>query len=109
MLLPTLTFPKLWLIGFAVSSPGATPVPDAGNVRCALLAVLATAKLPLELPAVAGENSIENVVLCPALRVIGKVTPVKPNPAPAALTCEIITGDPPELVKVSISDLVLPT
>jgi len=35
-LLPTVTLPKLRLVGFDPSVPGATPVPDKGIVRVGL-------------------------------------------------------------------------
>jgi len=44
------------LVGFAVSRPGVTPVPDAGKVRFAFVAVLAIAKLPVTVPGLSGEN-----------------------------------------------------
>jgi hypothetical protein len=49
------------------------------------------------------------VTLCPAFNVTGRAAPVRVNPVPVAVACEIVTADPPEFVRVSFSDFVLPT
>ena len=46
----TTTFPKLKLVGAAVSAPGATPVPDSGNVSEGLDAFELMVTVPLALP-----------------------------------------------------------
>ena len=79
---PTVTLPKLRLVGFDPSAPGASPVPDRGMVRVGFGAFEVTVRLPLTLPADAGVNVTVKVALCPAVSVTGAVIPVRPNPVP---------------------------
>ena len=79
---PTVTLPKLRLVGFDPSVPGATPVPDNGMVGVGLEAFEVTVTLPLTLPADAGVNLTLKVVLCPAVSVTGAVIPLRLNPVP---------------------------
>ena len=86
LLLPTVTLPKLRLVGFAPSVPGATPVPDNGMLRVGLEALDVTVTLPLALPADDGANETVNVALWPAVKVTGAVIPLKLNPLPLTAT-----------------------
>jgi len=79
-LLPTVTFPKLRLVGFDASTPGATPVPVNGIARAGAFEVIVT--LPLTPLADAGVNVAVKVALWPGVRVTGVVTPLKLNPVP---------------------------
>ena len=81
-MLPTVTLPKLRLVGFDPSAPGATPVPDNGMVKVGLDAFEVMVTLPLTLPADAGVNVTVKVALCPAVSVTGVVIPLKLNPVP---------------------------
>jgi hypothetical protein len=81
-LLPTVTLPKLRLVGFDPNAPGATPVPDNGMVSVGLEAVEVMVTLPLTLPADAGVSVTVKVALCPAVSVTGVVIPLKLNPVP---------------------------
>jgi len=81
-LLPTVTFPKLRLVGFDPSVPCVTPVPVTGMVRVGLDAVEAMVTLPLALAADIGANTTLNVVLWPAVSVRGVVIPLRLNPVP---------------------------
>ena len=83
-LLPTVTLPKLRVVGFAPKLPGVTPVPVRGIVRVGLDALEVTATLPATLPADVGLNETVKVALCPAARVTGDVMPLKLNPVPVA-------------------------
>ena len=65
--------------------------------------------LPLAAPAVVGANFTEKVVLCPAVKVAGRASPLKLNPVPLALAAEIVRVDPPELVSVSDKVVLLPS
>lgn len=85
-MLPTVTLPKLRLVGFEPSAPGATPVPDKGIVSVGLEAFDVMVTFPLALAAVCGANVTVKVVLCPAVSVIGAVIPVKLNPVPLSPT-----------------------
>src|ERR1700674_5447962 len=81
-LLPTITLPKLSLVGFDPSAPGATPVPDNGMVSVGLEAFEVIVTLPLTLPADAGVNVTVNAALWPAVSVTGAVIPLRLYPVP---------------------------
>ncbi len=85
-LLPTVTLPKLRLVGLAPSEPGVTPVPDNGMVRVGFDASDEIVTLPLALPADNGANATVKVALCPAVSVTGVVIPLKLNPEPLTET-----------------------
>ena len=79
-MLPTVTLPKVRLVGFDPIVPGATPVPDSGIFRVGAVEVRVT--LPVTLPADAGVNETVKLALCPAVSVSGAVIPVKVKPVP---------------------------
>lgn len=85
-LLPTFTFPKLRLVGFEVSAPGETPVPDRAIVNVGLGALEVIVTVPLAFPLDVGVNISVKVVLCDALRVNGAVIPLMENPEPVTET-----------------------
>ena len=62
-LLPTCTLPKARLVGFAVSVPGVTPVPENGMLKLESEAVEVMLTLPLELPGDLGANVTEKAAL----------------------------------------------
>ena len=64
---------------------------------------------PLAVPLSVGAKATENVMLCPVDSVSGETNPLKLNPAPLALTCEIVTLEPPEFVSDSYCGWLLPT
>lgn len=74
--LPTVTVPKLTLVGFAASVPGVTPVPDSPMVSDGFDASEVIVTVPLAAPADCGENATVNVVLCDAFSVKGVVIPL---------------------------------
>ena len=76
-MLPTVTFPKLRLVGFDPSVPCVTPVPVTGIVRVGLDAVDVRVTLPLALAAVSGANLTLKAALWPAGRVSGVVMPLR--------------------------------
>jgi hypothetical protein len=81
-LLPKVTLPKLRLVGFDPSTPGATPVADNGMARVGFEAVEVIVTLPVRLPADAGVKVTVNVVLWPAVSVTGAVIPLRLKPVP---------------------------
>lgn len=81
-LFPTVTLPKLRLVGFEPSEPGAIPTPDNGTVMVGLGAFEVIVTLPLSLAADCGANVTLKLVLCPAAKVIGDVIPLNANPGP---------------------------
>jgi len=109
VLLPTCTLPKARLVGLAVSVPCVIPVPERGMLRLGFDPLEVMLTLPLAAPAVVGANFTENEVLCPAVKVTGRVSPLKLKPVPLALAAEIVRVDPPELVSVSERVVLLPS
>jgi len=81
-LLPTVTLPKLRLVGFDPSAPGVTAVPESGMVRVGFEAFDVTVRLPVALPADCGANATVKVALCPAVSVTGAVIPLRLKPVP---------------------------
>ena len=63
---------------------------------------------PLAAPLAVGLKSTVNEVLWPAVNVKGKDRPFRLNPLPLAVAAEIVRLDPPELVRVPVSDFEVP-
>ena len=83
LLLPTLTLPKLRLVGFAVSNKvAATPVPVSAIVVGVVGALLTSVTLPDTPPAAAGAKAMLKFALCPGLKVEGRVSPLVEKPLP---------------------------
>jgi hypothetical protein len=106
---PTVTLPKLSVVGETESWPGAVPVPVSPMLRVELDASERIARFPLTAPVPVGVNLAVKVTLWPALRVAGRVSPVMENPVPVTFACEIVTAVPPVFVTVSERLAVLPT
>jgi len=96
-------------LGFVVSVPCVTPVPESGMFRLGFEPVEVMLTLPLAAPLVVGEKSTVNDVLWPAVSVSGKDSPLKLNPVPLAAAAEIVRVVPPVLVSVSGMLVLLPT
>jgi len=101
LLLPTVTLPKFKVVALEVSWPAEVPVPDSAIVRVEFEAFETTLIPPLVLPPTFGVKRTVNVMLCPLLRLKGRLKPLKLNPAPVMVVCEIVTAASFELVKVS--------
>jgi hypothetical protein len=71
-------------------------------------ALLNTERLPVNVPAAVGANFTINVTLWPAARVIGRVIPVKVNPLPLIVACEMVTLAV-LAVNITGSETLLPT
>ena len=106
---PFCTFPNARLAGFATRSPCDAPVPDRAIVKLGFEPSDVMVTLPLTAPLAAGVKVTVKVVLCPAVSVTGKLSPLKLNPVPLADAAEIVTLDPPLLVSVSDKLALLPT
>ena len=100
--------PKLRFDGFAASAPGVTPVPDRLTFNVEFEALLATAMIPLMAPAEWGAKLALKVTLCPAANERGRLKPLTLKSDPLAVACEIVTLEPPALVRVSDFVRVLP-
>jgi len=109
VLFPTCTLPNASVVGFAIRSPGVTPVPESGMFKLESEPFEVMLTLPLAAPLARGEKSTVNDVLWPAANVKGKVSPLKLNPLPLAVAVEIVRLDPPVLVSVSDKLVLLPT
>ena len=109
LLLPTVTLPKLTLLGFAMREPGVTPVPESAMLRGDPGASEAMARLPVITPPVAGANFTVNATDWFGVKVAGRDSPTTEKPVPVTVACEIVTFDPPVLVNVSERLALLPT
>jgi len=83
------------------------PFPDRAIVKPP--ALLATVMEPAALPVADGVNVTFRAALCPCAKVVLAPTPVTENPAPLAATLEIVTLVFPVFVRVTPSELLLPT
>ena len=109
VLLPTCTLPNARLLGFGLSVPGARPVPDSGMLKLEFEPLDVMLTFPLTGPLAVGLKTTVKDVLWPAVKVKGRVRPLRLNPAPLALAAEIVRLVPPVLVKVSVSDFEVPS
>jgi hypothetical protein len=109
LLLPTLTFPKLRLAGFAPSrTVAATPVP-LSEIPCGEFGALLTIDTePVTLPTAAGANITLKVLLFPGAIVSGADKPLRLNPLPVALTCETVRLALPPFESVKVCELLVP-
>jgi len=73
------------------------------------VALLTTLMMPVNVPEVAGAKVTVNVVLWPAVKVSGVVSPAILNPESEALTCEIFTFELPVLASVTPCVVLAPT
>lgn len=107
---PTFTFPKLKLLGLAVSCAVAVaPVPDRATVVGELFASLVIVRLPVRLPEEEGANWIPSVALWPAAMEDKGVPFVMVKAVPEMLAWETVTDAVPLLVKVTLWVALLPT
>jgi hypothetical protein len=79
---PTVMVPKAKLVGFAPRVPAVTAVPDKGIARLGLEAFDVMVTLPVADPETVGANLTVKVVLWPAIKVKGAVTPLRVKPEP---------------------------
>jgi hypothetical protein len=102
-LLPRVTLPSARVVGATVSCPATppVPVPESGTTKVESDASEIIITLPFTVPADVGLNETLKVLLCPGVKVTGTVIPLTLNPAPLAVTEEIVELVPPTLVKVS--------
>ena len=84
------------------------PVPVRGTFSVEFAALEVMAKLRVTGPPAVGENVVLKLTLWPAVSVAGKVKPPRLNPEPVVLAAEIVTLVPPELVRVSVREALLP-
>lgn len=87
---------------------GCTPVPERVIVAGELVALLATATLPVTLTADAGVKVTLREAVCPGVRICPVDTPLAANPAPAIVTFDTVTFEFPAFVSVTPKLLLLP-
>ena len=85
-LFPTVTLPKLRLVGFDPRAPALTPVPVRGMDRVGLEALEVTVTVPVALPAAVGVNVTLKVALWPEVSVTRAVMPLIVKPVPLIAT-----------------------
>lgn len=85
-LLPIVTLPKVSVVGFGTSVPGATPVPNKPIASEEFVAFDVMVNVPLAVAADAGANATLKVALCPAVSVTGVVIPLRVKPVPLTAT-----------------------
>ena len=95
-------------MGFAVTVPCVTPVPESGMLKLEPEPLEVMLTLPLAAPLAVGLKSTVKDVLWPAVNVAGRDSPLKLNPVPLAVAAEIVRLDPPVLVSVSDKLELLP-
>lgn len=103
LLFPTLTLPKLIEDGLPLNAPSATPVALSGIVSVGFEPSEVIATLPDVVPLAVGANLTVKLVLCPALKVTGRLMPLRLNPEPEAVAPVIFRLEPPELVRVCVT------
>ena len=108
-LLPTATVPKLKLLGLVDNTPDTIPVPASGTFRTLLAPVFVSARLPVTLPTACGWKTILKLVVCPAVRVIGKLNPLIVKLGEFTLAAVMSRLVPPVLVRVLASVWLVPT
>lgn len=106
---PTVTFPKLTLVGLADRvKVAAVPVPEKLTVVGEFGALLTSDKLPVTLPAAVGPNVAVAVTAWPAERVAGVLSPLTLNPAPVTAADVILRSAWPVFEIVRVCDLDAP-
>ena len=80
----------------------------SGKFSAEFAALEVMAKLPVTAPPAMGENFVLKLTLWPAVSVVGKLKPLTLNPEPVVPAAEIVMLVPPELVRVSVREPLLP-
>src|SRR5580698_3636888 len=96
---PSVTLPKLRLVGETARVPAAVPVPESAMESGELDAFDTTDKVPVKEPALAGVKVAVKVTLWLAVSVRGRVNPLIEKLDPVTVACEIVTDDEPVLVR----------
>jgi len=86
----------------------ATPVPLSATVAGEFGALLEIDTEPLTLPAAFGANCTLKFPLCPAANVKGIARPLKLNPVPVTVACEIVKLDVPLFLTCIVCEFVFP-
>jgi hypothetical protein len=65
--------------------------------------------LPVTFPVLEGVNVTLTLAVCPALKIMPFEIPLMLKPGPAILTFLMVTGEPVEFVKLTVSVLLSPS
>jgi hypothetical protein len=106
--LPTVTLPKLTLVGFDPRSPSVSPVPDNGMVTVGSEALDAIVRVPLALPPDVGVNMMLKVTFCPGDTVRGRLGAVSEKQLVEIAALLMVSDADPEFVAVAERVLLLP-
>jgi hypothetical protein len=87
--LPTVTVPKGRVLGEMLKGPELAPTPESGITRLEVFAV--TLIVPVAFPAIVGAKRALKVKLCPAVKLSGRLRPLRLNPLPEATAFEMLT------------------
>jgi hypothetical protein len=109
LLFPTITLPKLKLVGLTFSSRvSVVAVPLIAIVSGEFGALLVSTTEPVAFPLAAGVNTTLKVALCPGAIVSGTAKPAELNPAPETVACEIVALAVPLFESVIVCEVVAP-
>lgn len=108
-LLPSVTLPKLKLVGLDPNDPAAMPVPESGTDTVGFEPFEVMVTLPLALPDEAGAKFTLKVALCPTARVRGAEIPLTEKPVPLLAMVRTVNAEPPVFVMVSVRTCLLPS
>jgi hypothetical protein len=99
------------LVGEVIATVGGVTIPMADKEMVAgeFVALLATATLPVTLPAAEGANVTFRGTDWLGVRVVPTERPVALNPVPETDTLETVTFEFPLFVSVALNELVFPT
>src|SRR5207245_2476639 len=86
----------------------ATPVPLSATVAGEFGALLEIDTEPLKLPAAFGANCTLKFPLCPGPSVVGIARPLKLNPVPVTVACEIVKLAVPLFLTCIVCEFVFP-
>jgi hypothetical protein len=100
---PVITLPKFSAVGVSCNCPAAAPDPDNPMFRTGFEAFDAMANVPELVPVAVGVKTTANVTLCPAVRFMGKLSPVTVNDPLDTVAPDRVTVVLPVLVTVSIN------
>jgi len=87
----------------------AEPVPCNGSIAGRCNESVTNLTLPAVSPTLDAANFTLNVAVCPVARLTGMVKPLILNPVPLRTACVTLTGIVPVFVKVTGSELAVPT
>jgi hypothetical protein len=87
----------------------AEPVPCNGSIAGRCIESVTNLTLPAVSPTLDAANFTLNVAVCPVARLTGIVKPLILNPVPLRTACVTLTGVMPVFVRVTGSELAVPT